>query len=76
MRMTELFKKKAIAYAQTLEPGEQEHIAETILAELPHAVIRARLAEADADFVAGNAVEDNDAFWRLRLDRLQETIVF
>jgi hypothetical protein len=75
MRMTELF-EKAIAYAQTLEPGEQDYIAETILTERPLAVIRARLAEAEADFAAGNTVEDSDAFWRLRLDRLQETIVF
>ncbi len=75
MRMTELF-EKAIAYAQTLEPGEQDHIAKTILTDPPLAVIRARIAEADADFATGNTVEDSDAFWRVRLDRLQETIVF
>ena len=46
MRMTELF-EKAIAYAQTLESGEQDYIAETILTERPLAVIRARLAEAE-----------------------------
>ena len=73
MRMTDLF-EKAIAYAQTLEPGEQDHIAETILTEPPLAVIRARLAEAEADFAAGNTVEDGDAFWRMRLDRLQEVM--
>ncbi len=75
MCMTELF-EKAIAYAQTLEPGEQDHIAETILTDPPLAVIRARFAEADTDFAAGNTVKDSDAFWRTRLDRLQETIVF
>ena len=75
MRMTELF-EKAIAYAQSLEPWEQDYIAETILTEPPLAVIRARLAEADVNFAAGNTVEDSDAFWRTRLDRLQETIVF
>ena len=75
MCMTELF-EKAIAYAQTLEPGEQDHIAEAILTKPPLASIRARLAEADADFAAGNSVGDSDAFWRMRLDRPQETIVF
>ncbi len=73
--MTKLF-EKAIAYAQTLEPGEQDHIAETILTEPPLSVIRARLAEAEADFAAGKTVEDSDAFWCARLDRLQKTIVF
>ena len=64
MRMTDLF-EKAIAYAQTLEPGDQDHIAETILTDPPLAVIRARLAEADADFAAGNTIDDSDAFFLL-----------
>ena len=59
-----------------LEPAEQDHIAETILTESPLAVIRARLANADADFAAENTVENSDALWRARFDRLQATIAF
>jgi hypothetical protein len=73
--MTELL-QRAMAYAQTLELADQDHIARTILADPPLALIRARLSEADADLEAGRIATDAHAFWAARLEPLQEPIVF
>ncbi len=73
--MTDLL-QKAIAYAKALAPDEQDQIAKTIFTELNLAAIRAQLMEADADFLAGRFEEESEAFWAVRMDRAQETIVF
>jgi hypothetical protein len=73
--MTELL-HMALIYANALDPLEQDRIAMAILAEAPLRDIRARLGEADAEFVADRYLDDCDALWEARYAPAEETIVF
>lgn len=74
MGMTTKLMEKAIAYLRRLEPTAQDQLAGNILedslADLSEAEqqgIEARLAEAEADFLAGRYTVDGNPFWAARL---------
>jgi hypothetical protein len=72
--MTDLL-HMAFAYANALDPLEQDRIAMAILAEPALRDIRARLEEADEAF-ADQYLDDCDALWEARRADAEETIVF